>query len=431
MTENTTNAINNPGIRAFVDFDKEDIKKLLTLTDNSSEKLSDALGEKIKNIITNDDEFKKIELKGRELEELKIFLENQGFNELNEKIPEAANISDLTEDIVDVIIDEFLELPDQKALSAVSLGLFNHLKDKITPVLLDHVVKGEEDAVVKICKINPKLLYLSKATAIDYSGRTVTMTPLQAMIAAGDTDMLDAVIKHIPNGQKIVSEQIQEMFPKGVEDYFKEQKPFDFAPIIAAIIKANDQEVQNALDLNGASFTETEEAKTKADKDLSLTEALNRFREQFSKRSHKDKIFNPNHLLQAHTIYNTEFDNWNWNQRDLFWRQVIGYTQRYVPACFGQAFAQGIYSIVEEGEKLRRSFKLERVIDSFYPVNFDSCSDLGFNYAVAVGRALSQAVYRSEDVGTIFKIMSSKNKKLGRLMQNYTQNKTKSWCVVS
>src|SRR3990167_1899865 len=164
-------------------------------------------------------------------------------------------------------------------------------------------------------------------------------------------------------------------------------------------------------------FTETEGARRKPANELTLMETLNRFREQFTQKSHHEIVFNPQHLLRAFEVYLTQFDGWDWNKRDLFWRQLIGFVQRFLPACDAQAFAQGIYYLTEENEALRRSFDFRYGGGSFYPVDFNSCSSLGFDYAGGPIRAPRRRHDAVVSARVITKFISSKNSQLGKLMQ--------------
>jgi hypothetical protein len=73
----------------------------------------------------------------------------------------------------------------------------------------------------------------------------------------------------------------------------------------------------------------------------------------------------------------------------MFWQKVIGYIQRYLPACYAQAFCQGLYDIVDEGKKLSRSLEHQynkynkRV--KFYPLDLNPVFRLGVNYGACVG----------------------------------------------
>ncbi len=74
------------------------------------------------------------------------------------------------------------------------------------------------------------------------------------------------------------------------------------------------------------------------------------------------------HLISSLKAYNEQACHWRYNQKDLFWRQVIGYTQRFLPASYAQALCQGIYSIVDYNQPLRRSFKLKYEDSSYFPL---------------------------------------------------------------
>ena len=75
---------------------------------------------------------------------------------------------------------------------------------------------------------------------------------------------------------------------------------------------------------------------------------------------------------------------WNSAKNMLFWRQVIGYIQRFLPACYAQAFSQGLYYIVENGEKLRRSLEFRYDPGVFiFPLDADPHFRLGYEYGCA------------------------------------------------
>jgi hypothetical protein len=80
--------------------------------------------------------------------------------------------------------------------------------------------------------------------------------------------------------------------------------------------------------------------------DSALFEAFNRFREEFASFSKKEAHANLKHLLEAYTQYGTQawctqglnYDKWD--KLDLFWCQVIGFVQLYLPECDKQIFHQ-------------------------------------------------------------------------------------------
>jgi hypothetical protein len=150
--------------------------------------------------------------------------------------------------------------------------------------------------------------------------------------------------------------------------------------------------------------------------------ALAAFRDHFAPRAIKGGMhFNYANLSEAFKVYVNEFDNLkatsadNFNKCDLFWRQVIGFIQRGMPACDRQAFAQGIY-ITEGKKKLRRTFDFRYRGDH-------ACTGLGFKWASWCDGFVARS---AADVG-IF--MSNKNFKLAKLMQP-TEVPRASWCVI-
>lgn len=244
-------------------------------------------------------------------------------------------------------------------------------KRKISPLLLA-VVQGDETKVKRIG--NSALVCSTRGVATDYSKRGIQgLTPFQAALCHGDVEMCEMIKKEffsqLNEGQAEMEKQFNAVFPNGIEAHVKMQQDnvFDFNEILQAIIHAPENEVTAALD---KAF----------DNNLPLHQALEKFRKAFTEKSLSEIVFNPYHLLKAFETYNAEFDNLgNWDKRDLFWRQVIGFVQRYLPACMLQAFAQGICGIVEEKEPLRRSFQFKLHDESILPAN--AFSGLGFDWA--------------------------------------------------
>jgi hypothetical protein len=270
--------------------------------------------------------------------------------------------------------------------------------------LLQHVVYGREQSVhYKLESVKGNAAQLSAllsdvSTVKDYSGRTISdMTLLQASASAGDIDMCRMLKNYL--SQEEFSAQLAELFPGGIEAHERDQlgNIFNFDTIFAAIRGARDEDLDAALSKAGAEWTETDSARAKPDRALSLTEALNRFRAQFFNHSCSEKIFNPCHLLRAFELYGllhvqSERDNsaLSDKKRDLFECQVMGFCQLMMPACYMQAFSQGLYYLVKVNQ-----------LDSWGPENFDRyltlresgllcfplfegrCCDLGFDFAIS------------------------------------------------
>ncbi|MCX7125631.1 MAG: hypothetical protein NTU49_07795, partial [Gammaproteobacteria bacterium] len=265
--------------------------------------------------------------------------------------------------------------------------------DAVNPTL-QQVVYGNENAVkaeLEAVKSNPtqlSALLSDTGTVKDYSDRTITgMTLLQAAAAAGDVDMC-LMLKNYMSSEEF-STQLAEIFLEGIEAHESEQQrnTFNFDAILAAIREANTPDLDAALN--------------KTDNGSALCRALEEFRRQFTEISNREKIFNPQHLLRAFEVYNALWDQCerdgndrDYKKRDLFWRQIIGYTQRFMPACYAQAFSQGLYYLVKvdqpdswRPEAFKRDLKLRCDNFSYFPLPLDSRSGLGFDFAIYAGRA--------------------------------------------
>jgi hypothetical protein len=260
--------------------------------------------------------------------------------------------------------------------------------ERFNPVLQD-VAYGEESKVrdalesVKSDSAQLAALLSDTGTVKDYSDRTITdMTLLQAAAASGDIDMC-LMLKNYMAPKEFVY-QLSEIFPNGIEAHEIEQQRSAF--ILEAIQTAGTTDLDAALN--------------KTDNSSELSRALEEFRRQFSELSNNEKIFNPHHLLRAFEVYNALWDKCehdgndsNYKKRDLFWRQIIGYTQRFMPACYAQAFAQGLYYLVkvDQGaswrpEPFNRALKLKHGDYSVFPLPVDPHSGLGFDFVVYAAR---------------------------------------------
>ena len=73
-------------------------------------------------------------------------------------------------------------------------------------------------------------------------------------------------------------------------------------------------------------------------------------------------------------------------KRQIFWSQVIGFVQRFIPACYAQAYAQGLEVLTHESppEALRRSLTDCYQCRSFFIDSLASsdCTGLGFKFAI-------------------------------------------------
>jgi len=237
--------------------------------------------------------------------------------------------------------------------------------------LVQHVAYGEQEEAERLLQSDPTLLtQIAAVTMIGHSGRTVSGTPLQIALHEWDDDMwkmMEPYFNQIPNGQAEKERQIQPRYPHAA---------FNFSAIIAAIDAASEIDLEAALN--------------KEQNNTAICRALNTFRQSFTERSMQDSPFSPQHLVTAFGAYHIKkkYDHWTWNRQDLFWCQVIGFAERFVPACYAQAFSQGLPEIVDKGQTLTRDLQSSYYPRrSFFPLASSSFSGLGFDFALDGGGA--------------------------------------------
>ncbi len=307
-------------------------------------------------------------------------------------------------------LEKWLDVSSILAFSETCQAAQRISYEHLNNLLLTAVVCGDEDLARKIVTSNPKLLLASSAIGTDLSGKKIKYrTPLEAAIRAGDVEMaqmiVDVLHKKLQAGIRLSFEPELEMqrqftaiYPNGVDavETTQQLKAQEFKTsmlnaIFNAINTATAELVENELDTPGQN-----------NPDSQLNVALHNFREQFIATSNRERIFNPFYLLMAFEFYDEKFGNFSgnehaqWNRRNLFWRQIIGYTQRHLPACYLQAFAQSIYDTVMHKEKLTRDFKF-RYYEGAPPCL--GSGNMGYMWAVSLGAQPTQ--YRGEGGGEL------------------------------
>lgn len=126
------------------------------------------------------------------------------------------------------------------------------------------------------------------------------------------------------------------------------------------------------------------------------------------------KHFNHQLLADAAQCYDDNYvgfgSHWDSPKNRLCWQKMFGYIERFVPACDAQVIAQGLYSVLEDGEKSNRSLKFRYGGGSFFPLGSDVHWEIGYSCAAmpVAGRGAGWG-------GRAFfsKLMSSKNNSAG------------------
>lgn len=298
---------------------------------------------------------------------------------------------------------------DTKARAAVSKTCFDlyvaskEPRDKeaakqLLKYILQPTAENVENAVKMFTNL-PRLLFIEAtapayAAGIDETGNAVCQiikaSPYRAVLGAGDEDLLNRMKAHFdkvqnfgatadnPQGKtgwEVAREQFYQQFPNGIVAY--PESIYDFNVLAAAI---THDPILAHNEYNPAIVKNPSEA-TKA--------LLVQFRNDFLPKEvvTSGHHFNLNHLLKAFEVYNAHWEQWNWNQRSLFWCQVIGYVERLVPAVDAQAFCQGLYYLLEQKQPLQRGFKVENW-DNNGPTSYFPCSagavGLGFGFGIYI-----------------------------------------------
>ncbi len=306
-----------------------------------------------------------------------------------------------TQGIQLIIKEEKKETLNSNSLAFFTASLHTR-RTTLLGKLLVHVVSGEEKQAQAMIQQNPDLAFdiNQRITVIDYSGREITdCSAWQYALRAGDVEMAERMVAEAKDSDVLLATmqtQFNKVFPPDgdVQAYVEAQQKdtFDFESIFNAIQNASDGEVTAALKLKGTLVSGKDYKQEKGQDVSPLTKVLNQFRYDFTQRAHAQKIFNPYDLLKAFQTYVDKFDEFRgvnqWNKRDLFWRQVIGFVQRFLPTCY----AQGLICLTsKEGrEDLRRRslkfscWKLRGV--SILPLKSSGVAGgLGFHFAAGGG----------------------------------------------
>lgn len=323
-----------------------------------------------------------------------------------ENNPLQALLSETT--IANTLSERLQQAQTERNTVNTEIGFFKKL-DPLAIQLVQFIVYGDLNESENLLKANRHLLrtlLTEKVTVKDYSRRKVKQTAFQAALCAMDNELCEMLANYLPFDE--IKDQYQTIFPEGHEAYYRAQTAFDFTQIVDAISNSNNDDIETALSLAQSNHT-------------ALGVTLEQFRADFTKQSYQETVFNPQHLIKAFELYDKKYNSWTSNQKDLFWRQVVGYVQRFLPANIAMDFAQGLYDRVDDKVKSRRSFNFTRGAGSIFPLTLDSfMAGLGYHWAAGSVYLRGGARLERQDL----------NHQLGdaspRCFQNWCQAKTAS-----
>ncbi|HSW69928.1 MAG TPA: hypothetical protein VLI69_07265 [Gammaproteobacteria bacterium] len=279
--------------------------------------------------------------------------------------------------------DVIKEAEEKKSEASASAGGFFAKRLEPADNVWQRVVYGKEEGALQMLRGNHRLVE-EKATVVDYSGREVdNATPFQAALRAGDDIMAYKIkiiyLEHNPrDGQAVLNAQFNEVFPDGCIAHLETQTTsannFErnyLNPLVDAITNASDADLQAALN--------------KRDNGSALSRALTVFKNEFDALSRREKVFNPCHLQKVFAKYDKKFNAWyhpDWSRLDLFWRQVIGWEERYLPANYAQQFCVGLTKYGSLPRKFKFSLRNSPINLNFFPLDADPSFQLGSDFAI-------------------------------------------------
>jgi hypothetical protein len=145
------------------------------------------------------------------------------------------------------------------------------------------------------------------------------------------------------------------------------------------------------------------------------------------------KHFNSQLLVEAFKSYNNNyhlFGGWDSYKNNLLWCRVIGHLQRFLPACYAQAFCNGIYNLVEAEKPFDRRLKLDNGI-TYFPLDRNPAYRLGIDFGVYGCASVACSRGAAPISGKSFeKLCSAKKNSLKKLMSKYHPAENQRPCMV-
>lgn len=270
-------------------------------------------------------------------------------------------------------------------------GVMKHyFVDPCIQTLLNATAYGDLQQVKTILEDNPGLLTL-RGNVVDPAGNMIkNVTAYELALGAGDDEMAASIresFDKFPGGEKARIEQEQNY--EDAIDNMLNQDAYNLNELLQIILDAEAKDVTEELKTKDDFNVNYDQGSTHPLYKKTLREALEEFRKYFAPRkiNNGEMHFNYANLQKAFDLYNEKFASLyqasgnNSDKQDLFWRQVIGFIQRGLPACDRQAFARGLYELVVAKKPLERCFDFIYGGGSFPITVADHVrADLGFDY---------------------------------------------------
>jgi hypothetical protein len=215
----------------------------------------------------------------------------------------------------------------------------------------------------------------------------------------------------------------------------KKHDPEPLKKIERAILQSDQKDLEKEFDKLHKYIIENGLVKKDELFNFDALKAIYQFRNYMESKT-KDiikqgKHFNAELLVEGFKLYDTNYDNFGGSRNDdkynsakniVSWRKVIGYIERFVPACLAQALHQGVYNIIDLREKLERpaEFRYDRP-NKLLPLDSNPSCRSGYDWA-GRGGAWGRGSWAGGEGGAwprrFTKLLSSKNISVAKLMQH-------------
>jgi hypothetical protein len=252
----------------------------------------------------------------------------------------------------------------------VNIIAFNQAPSVAAAKLLHHVAYGELDEAKQMIASDPTLLLQASDVETPAGLLVKRVTAYECALGSGDPEMT-AMIKpyfaFIFNGDHECEVQY-EKYRWHIAN-ITQQKPYDLTILMRTLINSTNEEIEAAL-----LFDNT---RTSA-----LQIALAQFRKDFMPGilAQPGMHFNYQNLFHAYKILEQNFYKLSNNQCLIFFRQILGYELRSLPARDRQIYAWGLFESILQKKAPPRTFALRNELSCTFPITAGDSSQTGLGY---------------------------------------------------